>query len=101
MPWLRSGDAVSRKAPDYSHRGNTPDSDLGQLALISAGAGIGICQGALTRSDPKLKRVPPTTVGFAQPMWVVMRSDLRHHRRCKVAYDALVDGPGAQSEQDQ
>ncbi|WP_415266352.1 LysR family transcriptional regulator [Acidovorax sacchari] len=68
------------------------DSNLAQLALIRAGAGIGMCQVPLARRSPDLVRLMPR--GFTVPMetWVTMHEDLRSSLRCRVTFDALVNG---------
>ncbi len=68
------------------------DSDLGQLALLRAGCGIGVCQVALARRDPSLVRVLPRQFALALETWVTMHEDLRDSPRCKVTFDALVKG---------
>lgn len=68
------------------------DSDLGQLALIRSGAGIGVCQVALAQADQRLTRVLSKAVAVKLPTWIVMHADLRSSRRCKVVYEALVKG---------
>jgi len=68
------------------------DSDLGQLALIRAGAGIGICQVRLARRNDALVRVMPRTFSMKLETWVTMHEDLRHSPRCRATFDALVDG---------
>ncbi|MDM0090759.1 MULTISPECIES: LysR family transcriptional regulator [unclassified Variovorax] len=84
------------------------DSDLAQLALIRAGAGIGMCQVGLARRSEALVRLMPRTVSLRLDTWVTMHEDLRHSPRCRVAFDALVEGlqqyvgmttaPGAQGK---
>jgi DNA-binding transcriptional LysR family regulator len=64
------------------------DSDLVQLALVRAAAGIGGCQVAIAQRDPRLKRILPH-VGFPLETWVAMHGDLRGSRRHKVVFDAL------------
>jgi DNA-binding transcriptional LysR family regulator len=66
------------------------DSDLGQLALIRAGCGIGVCQVGIAERDPNLVRVLSRQVEFKLPTWVVMHEDLRGSIRCKTTFDALV-----------
>lgn len=66
------------------------DSDLAQLALIRAGAGIGVCQAALARRDKALVRVLPREVAFPLETWITMHEDLRASPRCKAVFDALV-----------
>lgn len=68
------------------------DSDVAQLALVRAGAGIGACQVALARREPKLVRVLPGKLSLKLATWVVMHDDLRSSPRCRVTFDALVRG---------
>jgi DNA-binding transcriptional LysR family regulator len=75
------------------------DSDLGQLALLRAGAGIGICQIALARRDPELVQLFPQQFCMALESWVVMHEGLRRSPRCRVSFDALVQGLRAYMQQ--
>ena len=68
------------------------DSDLAQLALIRAGAGIGICQVGLARRDDALVRLVPRAFAMKLETWVTMHEDLRNSPRCRATFDALVDG---------
>lgn len=68
------------------------DSDVAQLALIRAGAGIGICQVAIGARDPRLVRVLANDVTIPLETWLVMHEDLRNSARCRVAFDGLVEG---------
>jgi DNA-binding transcriptional LysR family regulator len=68
------------------------DSDLAQLALIRAGAGIGICQLALARREPQLEWVLPDQFSWPLETWVAMHEDLRQNTACRLVFDALVDG---------
>jgi DNA-binding transcriptional LysR family regulator len=68
------------------------DSDLAQLALIRAGAGIGICQVALARRDAGLQRVLGKAFSMSLETWVTMHEDLRNSPRCRATFDALVQG---------
>lgn len=67
------------------------DSDVAQLALIRAGAGIGVCQVPVASRDPALVRVLPQ-VGVPLETWLVMHEDLRNSTRCRTAFDALLQG---------
>ena len=67
------------------------DSDLGQLALIRGGCGIGVCQVALARRDAALARVLPQ-FDLKLDTWITMHEDLRSSPHCKAAFDALVKG---------
>lgn len=71
------------------------DSDVAQLALIRAGAGIGVCQVSLAARAPALVRVLPDAFTFRLDTWVTMHEDLRGSPRCRIAFDALVDGLAA------
>jgi len=68
------------------------DSNVAQLALIRAGAGIGLCQVPLARRDAELVRVLPRRVSFQLDTWVTMHEDFRNSPRCRVTFDALVQG---------
>ena len=68
------------------------DSDLAQLALIRAGAGVGICQVALARRDTKLVRILPGEMSLKLETWLTMHEDLRGSPRCKASFDALLLG---------
>ena len=68
------------------------DSNLAQLALIRAGAGVGMCQVPLARRDGSLVRLLPKLIALPLPTWVTMHEDLRSSPRCRVAFDALVTG---------
>ena len=66
------------------------DSNLAQLALIRAGAGVGMCQVPLARRDPGLVRLLPKRVSFPLESWITMHQDLRRQPRYRVTFDALV-----------
>lgn len=67
------------------------DSDLAQLALIRSGAGIGFCQVPIGRREG-LIRVLPRQYSLPLDTWIVMHQDLRASPRCRVTFDALVEG---------
>jgi len=68
------------------------DSDLAQLAMLRAAYGIGVCQVPLARRDTRLQPILPQQFGWQLDTWVVMHEDLRNSARCRVAFDAIVDG---------
>ncbi len=68
------------------------DSDLAQLALIRSGAGIGACQAAIARRDAALVRILPKQFSLSLETWITMHEDLRNSPRCRVTFDALVEG---------
>jgi DNA-binding transcriptional LysR family regulator len=67
------------------------DSDLGQLAAIRAGLGIGACQYGLAR-DPPLVSILPQELHLELEIWVVMHEVLRTTARMKLLFDHLVAG---------
>lgn len=71
------------------------DNDLAQLALIRAGAGIGVCQVGLAQRAPALQRVLPEQVSFTLETWVAMHEDLRASPACKLTFEALCQGLAA------
>jgi DNA-binding transcriptional LysR family regulator len=68
------------------------DSDLAQLALIRAGAGIGVCQVPLAKRGNPLVRVLGPQFKMQLDTWITMHEDLRNSPRCRVTFDALVEG---------
>ena len=67
------------------------DSDLGQLAAIRAGLGIGMCQYGVA-IDPPLAPVLAHELRLELEMWVVMHEVLRTTARAKLMFDHLVAG---------
>ncbi len=68
------------------------NSDIAQLALIRAGAGLGFCQVPLARragTEP-LVRVLPRQVSLPLDTWITMHEDLRNRPSCRVTFEALV-----------
>jgi DNA-binding transcriptional LysR family regulator len=68
------------------------DSDLAQLALIRAGAGIGGCQVPIARRDDFLVRVLQRQIALPLETWITMHEDLRNRPSCRVVFEALVSG---------
>jgi len=67
------------------------DSNLAQLAMIRASAGIGVCQIGLARKDPRLVQVLPN-IDIPLHTWVAMHENLKTSPRCRAVFSALVDG---------
>lgn len=86
--------AVAQLYPALSRNGFAlrVDSDVTQLAAIRAGFGIGVCQVALAAAEPDLVRVLPEAFSLPLETWIVMHEDLRGNARCRVVFDALVEG---------
>ncbi|OLP44394.1 LysR family transcriptional regulator [Rhizobium oryziradicis] len=68
------------------------DSNAAQFAAIRAGAGIGMCQTTLAKRHDDLVEVLPTQLNVDLDTYVVMHEDLKHSPRCRVAFDAIVNG---------
>jgi DNA-binding transcriptional LysR family regulator len=69
------------------------DSDLGQLAAIRAGFGIGVCQYGVA-ANPSLVAILPQQLRFDLDVWVVMHEALRKTTRVKLMFDHLVEEMG-------
>lgn len=67
------------------------DSNLAQLSMIRAGAGIGMCQIGLGKRDERLHHVLPE-MEIPLHTWVAMHENLRTSPRCRAVFSALVDG---------
>ncbi|MEQ9520611.1 MAG: LysR family transcriptional regulator [Parvibaculum sp.] len=65
------------------------DSELAQLALLRAGAGIGGCQAGIAKRDPNLLPVFHDTFEFIMEMWLAYHEGLRTSRRVRLLCDHL------------
>jgi len=90
-PFLRAAGAKlgGWKREGFAYR---CDSNLAQMALVRAGAGIGAYQVGLATHDTNLVRVLKKEMHMTMTTWVTMHSDLRHSARCKAVFDVLVGG---------
>jgi len=90
-PFLRAAGAKLGvwQREDFAYR---CDSNLAQMALVRAGAGIGGYQVGLAAREENLVRVLENEMTMTMTTWVTMHSDLRHSVRCKTVFDALVGG---------
>ncbi len=80
--------ALSLEHSDFSLR---TDNDLGQLAAIRAGYGIGVCQCALAARDRELVRLLPESFTLGMDTWLAMHEDLRTDRRVRLLFDYLAE----------
>jgi DNA-binding transcriptional LysR family regulator len=67
------------------------DSQVGHIAALRAGVGVGVCHAPLAARDPGLVRVLPSLLDFTLPAWVAMHEDARNGRSVRIVYDALVE----------
>lgn len=65
------------------------DSDLGQLAALRAGFGVGGCQLGIARREPALVRLLPEAFLLQLEVWLVLHEDLRASRRIRLLADHL------------
>lgn len=68
------------------------DNQLAHLTAIRAGFGVGVCQVGLAKRDHRLIRVLADQFEANLDTWVAMHEDLKETRRCRVVFDALVQG---------
>ncbi|MBB2200678.1 LysR family transcriptional regulator [Gluconacetobacter tumulisoli] len=68
------------------------DDDLGLLAALRAGIGIGYCQEPIGRDDPQLVPVLPDYCPASLPLWVVTHADLRKAPAVRALLDHLAEG---------
>jgi DNA-binding transcriptional LysR family regulator len=66
------------------------DSDVAQLALLRAGAGIGPCQVPIASRDAALQRVLPKHFSLNLEVWITMHQNLSGVPACRVVFDSLV-----------
>jgi DNA-binding transcriptional LysR family regulator len=66
------------------------DSEVTQLALLTAGFGICPCQRQIAARDPNLVPLLEGVFGFELEVWVVMHEDLKTDRRMRLMFDHLV-----------
>jgi DNA-binding transcriptional LysR family regulator len=84
-------------AAQFPVGGTTPhftfqcSSDLGLLAALRAGLGIGYCQTPIGRHDPDLVPVLPHIVLARIGVWLATHEDLRSTRRIRVLLDHLAE----------
>lgn len=83
---------LDRVRPAFGHDltfAFTCNDDLGLLAALRAGYGIGYCQEALARREPDLVPVLPEITLVDLGIWLVMHEDLRATRRIRALFDHL------------
>lgn len=71
------------------------DSDLAQLRLVLAGAGIGVCQAGLARRAGSMVRLLPEQFSFGLETWITMHEELKGVVRMKATFDHLAEAMSA------
>ena len=83
--------SVAGRSITANHLSFRCDSDIGQLAALRQGLGIGACQKNIAKKEKDLIAVLPNQVSFDLEMWVVMHEDLKMHRSFRAVFDHFVD----------
>ena len=68
------------------------DNQLGQLAALRAGCGIGVCQVPLAARTDGLERIISNVTVFDLPIWVVMHEDVKDDPRMRIVFNRLGAG---------
>ncbi|RYE94227.1 MAG: LysR family transcriptional regulator [Myxococcales bacterium] len=76
---------------DPTRYGVRTDNQLGQMAALRAGLGLGVCQENIARRDPDLVRVLPTCRA-ALDLWLTLHEDQSQSLRVRLLYDHLAAG---------
>ena len=85
--WKRFLEAEASISPaDLSFR---CDSDIGQLALLRAGLGIGACQKNIARNEPDLVPMLADEISIVFDVWLVMHEDLKTDIAARLLFDHL------------
>ena len=82
---------IAGRAITANHLSFRCDSDIGQLAALRQGLGIGACQKNIAKNQTDLIAILPDQVSFDLEMWLVMHEDLKTHRSFRAVYDHLVE----------
>ncbi|MFW7268178.1 LysR family transcriptional regulator [Gluconacetobacter sp. Hr-1-5] len=79
---LIASSAHLRRLPELTALGQRPaldcSDDVGLLAALRAGVGIGYCQMPIARDNPDLVPVLPDYIPATLPFWIVTHHDLRN-----------------------
>jgi DNA-binding transcriptional LysR family regulator len=89
-PYLRN--LLTRFPVTRDHFALRIDSDLGSLAAVRAGFGVGFVQHGIARRDPALIPIFPGEIGFSLEIWLALHEDLRASRRLRLMMDCLAAG---------
>ncbi len=83
--------SVAGQAITANHLSFRCDSDLGQLAALRQGLGIGACQKNIATKQADLIPILPNQVSFELEMWVVMHEDLKTQSSIRAIFDHFVE----------
>lgn len=83
--------SIAGRAVTANHLSFRCDSDIGQLAALRQGLGIGACQKNIARKQTDFIAILPNQVSFHLEMWVVMHEDLKTHNSARAVFDHFVE----------
>jgi len=67
------------------------DSDIGQLAALRQGLGIGACQRNIARKQADLIAILSDQISFDLEMWVVMHEDLKNNASIRAVFEHFAE----------
>ena len=83
--------SIAGRAITANHLSFRCDSDIGQLAALRQGLGIGACQKNIAKKQTGLISILPDQISFDLEMWVVMHEDMKKHRGFRAVFDHFVE----------
>ncbi len=82
--------SIAGRAITANHLSFRCDSDIGQLAALRQGLGIGTCHKNIAKKQTDLVAILPDQISFDLEMWVVMHEDLKTNITARIIFDHLV-----------
>ena len=79
--------SIAGRAITANHLSFRCDSDIGQLAALRQGLGIGACQKNIARKQADLIAILSDQVSFDLEMWVVMHEDLKNNASIRAVFE--------------
>lgn len=83
--------SIAGRSITANHLSFRCDSDIGQLAALRQGLGIGACQKKIAEKEDDLIAILPNQISFDLEMWVVMHEDLKTHGSYRAVFNHFVE----------
>ena len=83
--------SIAGRAITANHLSFRCDSDIGQLAALRQGLGIGACQKNIARKQADLIAILSDQVSFDLEMWVVMHEDLKSNVSIRAVFEHFAE----------
>jgi len=83
--------SIAGRAITANHLSFRCDSDIGQLAALRQGLGIGACQKNIARKQADLIAILSDQVSFDLEMWVVMHEDLKNNASVRAVFEHFAE----------